>query len=204
LSEICEYTSLSKHQIKKAAEVLRNAFQEDLTFKLLVPEDTERQEMLYQLFKFLVKYGLKRGIIVSTPEIEGLSIWLPPKEVNISPWKAILSGALSLVFNVSLKRLLAQKKIENFTSKLHKKLVSVPHWHFCVIGVDPAHQGKGIGMRMINYMTGRIDKERLLIYLETNLIKNVKFYNRFGFFLLHEDTIPDTDLTLYFMLRNPK
>jgi len=39
------------------------------------------------------------------------------------------------------------------------------------------------------------------VYLEASLEKNVKYYEKFGFKLIKEALIPETDVNLWFMLR---
>ena len=184
--------------------MLSRAFQEDPTFTEIISEETERIENLIHLFKFVIKYGLKYGLVIMTSGMEGISVWLPPEKTVITTWKAIKSGAFSLVLKIKSKTLNLQRKIDNYMEDMHKRLVPDPHWFLPVIGVEPEYQGLGHGKNMLSFMINHIEEERLPIYLETNSTKNVQFYNKFDFFVLHKEKIPYIGLKQWFMLRNPK
>ena len=55
---------------------------------------------------------------------------------------------------------------------------------------------------LLNPMLKRIDDEKLPIWLETNLKRNVIFYEHFDFNILEEIIIPNTNIVNWFMIRN--
>jgi GNAT superfamily N-acetyltransferase len=55
------------------------------------------------------------------------------------------------------------------------------HWYLPLIGVDPAHQGKGHGDALMRYALEQIDREKVLAYLEASSPLNIPFYRRHGF-----------------------
>ncbi len=186
MSEIQKLTSLSSNQLKLASEVLSNAFREDPVFSKLIPNDKERHKTLFKIFKFQIKYCLKHGVVLSTSNLKGISLWFPPKNAFISIWKSIKSGSLSLIFKIKWKNLHILRKNDDFCEDLHKKLVTTPHWYLSTIGIDPKHQGKGIGRRMLSFMINQIARDHKTIFLETNSKRNVIFYKHFGFRNLHK------------------
>lgn len=60
------------------------------------------------------------------------------------------------------------------------------HWHLGPIGVLPEYQGKGIGTKLMDRFCREVDTCRTGAYLETDLQHNVRFYERFGFKVVHE------------------
>lgn len=58
---------------------------------------------------------------------------------------------------------------------------SEPHWHLSIIGVDPAHQGKGHGDALMSYALERCDRGKLPVYLESTNPRNISLYRRHGF-----------------------
>ena len=56
-----------------------------------------------------------------------------------------------------------------------------PHWYLPLIGVDPAHQGKGHGDALMSYALDRCDRERVPAYLESTNPRNISLYRRHGF-----------------------
>ena len=61
-----------------------------------------------------------------------------------------------------------------------------PHWYLPFIGVDPAHQGKGIGAALLRPMLARCDRDGVPAYLELSNPRNIPFYARHGFEVLGE------------------
>jgi ribosomal protein S18 acetylase RimI-like enzyme len=63
------------------------------------------------------------------------------------------------------------------------------HWHLGPIGVLPTHQGLGIGSLLMERFCREVDACRAKAYLETDLDKNVRFYEKFGFKVVSESEI---------------
>ena len=66
-----------------------------------------------------------------------------------------------------------------------------PHWHLDPLGVTPELQGKGVGSQLMEYYCSHIDKLGMAAYHETDRPENVKFYERFGYEVIGEETILD-------------
>ena len=56
-----------------------------------------------------------------------------------------------------------------------------PHWYLPLIGIDPAHQGKGLGSVLMKHATDICDRDGVLAYLESSNLRNVPLYERHGF-----------------------
>jgi GNAT superfamily N-acetyltransferase len=78
-----------------------------------------------------------------------------------------------------------------------------PHWFLAVMGVDPIHQGKGIGSALIERGLARCDGDHLPAYLEASCPRNVPFYKRHGFELLGTVQMPGCP-SVFPMLRKPQ
>lgn len=78
-----------------------------------------------------------------------------------------------------------------------------PHWYLPLIGVDPAHQGKGYGDALMRYVLEQIDREKLGAYLEASSARNIPFYRRHGFEELGRIQVGSSP-TLVPMLRRPR
>ncbi|MCP4368149.1 MAG: GNAT family N-acetyltransferase [Deltaproteobacteria bacterium] len=76
------------------------------------------------------------------------------------------------------------------------------HWHLGPIGVLPSHQGSGIGSMFMERFCREVDACLTKAYLETDLDKNVRFYEKFGFKVVSETEI--LDVKNRYMLRDSK
>ena len=63
------------------------------------------------------------------------------------------------------------------------------HWHLGPIGVMPTHQGIGVGSLLMERFCKEVDACMAKAYLETDLDKNVRFYERFKFKIVSESEI---------------
>ena len=63
------------------------------------------------------------------------------------------------------------------------------HWHLGPIGVLPAHQGSGVGSKLMIRFCKEVDSCSANAYLETDSDKNVRFYQKFGFRVVSESEI---------------
>jgi GNAT superfamily N-acetyltransferase len=61
-----------------------------------------------------------------------------------------------------------------------------PHWYLPFVGVEPAHQGQGIGAVLLRPVLAECDAAGLPAYLESSNPKNLPFYRRLGFEALGE------------------
>ena len=65
------------------------------------------------------------------------------------------------------------------------------HWHLGPIGILPSHQGSGVGSELMRRFCKEVDTCLAKAYLETDLDKNVCFYEKFGFKVVSETEIFD-------------
>lgn len=78
-----------------------------------------------------------------------------------------------------------------------------PHWYLPLIGVDPAHQGRGSGATLLAFALSRCDDDGCMAYLESTNPRNISLYRRHGFEALGEIQV-GTSPTLVPMARKPK
>jgi ribosomal protein S18 acetylase RimI-like enzyme len=76
----------------------------------------------------------------------------------------------------------------------------VDHWHLPGIGVDPRHQGAGIGSLLLAHTLAEVDRGGVAAYLESSNPLNVPLYERFGFEVIAEIQAGDSP-TIWPMLR---
>ncbi len=76
------------------------------------------------------------------------------------------------------------------------------HWHMGPIGVLPEYQGQGIGSQLMTRFCREVDTCQASAYLETDLDRNVVFYENFGFRIINSSLI--FDVNNRYMLRDPK
>jgi ribosomal protein S18 acetylase RimI-like enzyme len=195
---------LGKDDIPSAAAMLARAFISDPKMTHLLPEVTSRTDRSRFLFEFELRYGLIYGEVYATsPAYEGVCVWLPSEKSAITLWRAFRAGGFGLRNQLGpdgLNRLLA---FSDRVDTLYAEHLSVPHTYLFFIGVDPAHQGKGYGAKLIRPMLERLDAKGMPCYLNTQNEKNVGLYGHFGFRVVDRKVIPGSSITHTAMVREP-
>lgn len=125
----------------------------------------------------------------------GISLWLPPG-VHIDP------APLGQHFNDSLDEATRDGAFA-MLEQMDRHHIEEPHWYLAIIGVDPSHQGKGIGGALLRHSVTRCDEEGMPAYLESSNPANVPLYERHGFEVITEIQVADSPV-VYPMLRTPK
>ncbi len=77
-----------------------------------------------------------------------------------------------------------------------------PHWYLGTFGVDPPQQRRGHGSALLSAWLARPDAEAGAVYLETDRIENIPFYERAGFGVLRETAI--LGVPVWCMRREPR
>jgi GNAT superfamily N-acetyltransferase len=89
-------------------------------------------------------------------------------------------------------------KWQNTADKFHP---AGAHYYLEYIGVDPAHQGQGLGSVLLNHLIAKADAEQVGCYLENASPRNLPLYQHFGFKIIDEKQI--IGFTTWFMWREP-
>jgi ribosomal protein S18 acetylase RimI-like enzyme len=77
-----------------------------------------------------------------------------------------------------------------------------PHWYLWMLGVEPEHQGKGVGSALLRSLAERALQDRAPCYLETDRASAMRLYQRHGFALLDEEVLPVLGARFWFMRRD--
>jgi ribosomal protein S18 acetylase RimI-like enzyme len=103
----------------------------------------------------------------------GAALWLPP---GGEPDEAAI-GAL-MQSTADAQTAVDGPKIMQQMAGYHPR---EPHWYLPLIGIDPAHQGKGLGGALLRHATDICDRDGVPAYLESSNLRNVALYQRHGF-----------------------
>lgn len=130
-----------------------------------------------------------------TDDCAGAALWLPP---DVHPDEEALGQIIERTCSPSIRGELAMVMKEMAT--YHP---SELHWYLPLIGVDPAHQGKGYGDALLAYALRQCDSDRTLAYLESTNPRNITLYQRHGFKALGQIQVGSSP-PLVPMVRHPR
>lgn len=193
----------ARRDLTALSKTLGRAFHDDPVMTWMLPDDDVRRRKLHRLFASLTRYHhLARGGVEVAPHgdgIGGAALWDPPGQwqtSRLSELRAI--PGLYVAFGNSLRRGLI---VEEMMKAVHPE---EPHWYLAIIGSDPDVRGKGFGQVLMRSRLDRCDAEHAPAYLESSNPDNVPYYERFGFEVTGEITVPNGGPTLIPMWRPPR
>jgi ribosomal protein S18 acetylase RimI-like enzyme len=125
----------------------------------------------------------------------GAALWLPP---GAGPDEEAM-GTLMMETADAGTAVDGPKLMQQMASHHPKE----PHWYLPLIGIDPAHQGKGLGSALLKHATDICDRDGMPAYLESSNLANVALYERHGFAALGRIQVGGSPV-LTPMLRRPR
>ena len=160
-------------------------FSEDPVLTWVFAEPDQRAR-LDAFFTFLA-----REVYVSmgaTTVAEGACAgWTPP---DPAPWPDERGEA----FGVLLASMCADDELERLAvlnEWTEAKHPSEPHWYLGILAVDLDHRSQGLGTRILARSLETVDEAGLPAYLESTNPRNITLYERAGFEVVEQVTLPD-------------
>lgn len=156
------------------------------------------QQYLMHFPRFVKAFGSKafsHGSAYYVDGYAGAALWLPPE---VQPDEEAL---ITLVQGTASEQ--SQEHVFGVLEQMGRYHPSEPHWYLSLMGVDPFHQGQGLGSALMQHALIPCDRDRKLAYLESTNTKNIPLYERHGFDLLGTIQV-GTSPPIFPMLRKPR
>ncbi|MEM7157277.1 MAG: GNAT family N-acetyltransferase [Myxococcota bacterium] len=175
----------------EVSDVLARAFQNDEFFVRAYGNPSNRTRALRVLFRGLVRLHLPLNACFAAydgDQIVGASFWAPCS-FHAGFLDSIRAGMGGLFrYPISLLRLMRCDDL--YIGEMQRR--ATPEAHYLnSIGVLPEHQGRGIGSAMLRHqLEALVDPTGLDAWLWTNNDLNERLYGRFGFEVVHRESIP--------------
>jgi len=116
----------------------------------------------------------------------------------------ILSGSLGSAIRIGLNAVRKMRPVFSQVVKDRRKhMAGHTFLYVSVLGVATTLQGKGFGKRLLAAAIEECERKGLYLYLETETEENARMYEHFGFSLLKKITLPQVDLPMWEMAREP-
>ncbi len=182
--------------------VLTRALDHDPRVGFTVRQDGHRARAMARMLggEYLRRATLPHGEVYTTQDRAGAALWLPPGETSLSTveW---LRRAPAYVATCGWRRSVAALRLLRRLSALHP---DEPHFHLLLAGVDPDHQGRGIGGALLRPVLDRCDAEGVPAYLEATAPGNRRWFERVGFDATDEVELGAGGPTIWPMVRAPQ
>jgi ribosomal protein S18 acetylase RimI-like enzyme len=193
---------LHKSHIKPAAEVLARAFHNYPMMQYYFPDESRRRRInryatMISLY-FAVRYG---EAYATSTALEGIAVWLPFGQNPMHYLSVLRTVPLNILAAFLFTGGYKMRAAGDYISSVHKQACPSHHLYLSDLGVDPVHQGKGFGGKLLRPLLEKAEREHLPIYLETHDERDVALYQHFGFKILSEGLLPHTTVRHWSMLR---
>lgn len=188
-----EIRSAKNADIKSVAAVMARAFDDSPVTQWIIPTDRLRPIALRAFFAAAARDAQRHGkvwVALDETTIIGASVWLPPRLYPLTPKRE--RATLFPIIRLAPIAPLALRRALNYQNGVARKHLKDEHWYLGTLGVEPAFQGRGIGGLLIQPGITSAESEGVPCYLETEKIRNLPFYGRYGF-KVTEEFIPTPD-----------
>lgn len=193
--------TLIEADVPAAADVLASAFRDNPAMVALFAGRSEAERLralrpcMAGFVASVLRYGTAEGIkddgcLVAVSLSFGPRKFPPPFLATIiqapGPLRAGPATALRFV---------------RVDREMHKRHPRYPHWYLWFVGVEPERQGQGLGSRLLQSLSETAEADNVPCYLEADLASNVKLYERHGYRVQAEETLPPLGVRFWFMKR---
>jgi ribosomal protein S18 acetylase RimI-like enzyme len=196
---------LQKKDIPRVGPILTDAFQNDPLWNKLFEGVPKIEQKYSAFFETPVRFCMKFGEAYATSEnLEGIAAWVPGDQGDMTFWRMIRSGALKSAMKIGANLGRKMKQIMKSLPEDRKEhMGEAPYFYFLIIGVSSQFQGRGFGGTLIRALIEKSEGMGIPLYLETETEENVTMYERFGFSVVKEITLPVVNLPMWEMVRKP-
>ncbi len=195
---------LELHDVNAAVEPMVRAFAEDPLWTGVFPDMEKRERGMRYVFRFHMRYCLLCGEAYAvSSRLEGIAVWLPGRCAAVDCGPVLRAGVLKMPFAVGLRALVRMRRVGETLTRMRTNQCKGEHWYLGMLGVDPPHQRKGLGSRLLAPKLDWCQSKGLPVWLETETEQNVRFYQRLGFEIREEEVVPEINVRLWGMLKPP-
>jgi GNAT superfamily N-acetyltransferase len=176
-----------------AVDTIAGAFLDDPTWSWAFPDPVMRKRW----WRFCIESALRYPWTFKTGGFEAVSVWIPAAGTEFSPEEEDKVPAVLLE--------LVGDRVPAVTELLRRFDAAHPrdeaHHYLSLLGTQPAHRGRGLGMALLEENLARIDAERMPAYLESSNPANDHRYQALGFVPVVTFHAPDDGPTVTGMWR---
>ncbi|OKS88735.1 GNAT family N-acetyltransferase [Mucilaginibacter polytrichastri] len=175
-------------------EILCGSFENNQSVNFIVKQDDDKIKRIKALMEYSFNMCLEFGVILLSDDHKACALYLYPhlkKTTFYALWLDVKLIFTAIGISRICKAINREGQIKNVQPKQ-------PMAYLWFIGVDPHFQYSGLGSTLLQETIELADIKHLPVYLETSTLKNLPWYESFGFSIYHQ---LDLGYTLYFLKR---
>ena len=175
-TRVLTVAAITPQEVDQAVAVICLAFSSDPAARWTYPDPHAYVSYFPRIVRAFGGKAFEHGTGHQVDGFPGAALWLPP---GVHPDQEALGAVM--------QESLAADRLEEVTGVFERMAgyhPAEPHWYLPMIGVDPAHQGRGYGSALLQHALLQCDEAHLAAYLESSNAANVPLYERHGFVAL--------------------
>jgi GNAT superfamily N-acetyltransferase len=185
----------SKNDKRHIVEILSNSFYDNHSVNYIIAHRRSKKEII-ALMDYSFEKCLLYGNVYLSDDKNACALIIYPQKKHFSIKATWLD--IKLIFkSIGLLRIFKALNRESAIKTLQPKVDMSYLWF---IGVLPSAQHTGIGSKLLTEIIEEADSKELPIYLETSALRNLPWYERFGFMVYNR---LELSYTLFFLKREP-
>lgn len=174
--------------------ILVKSFDTNQSVNYIVKQDQKRIRRISALMDYSFEICYLSGDVFLSGDKKACALVLYPDKKKTTLKSIILD--MKLIFSCigieNIKKALARE------SKIRQLQPKDQMYYLWFIGVDPGYQREGIGSDLLNNIIKDSHHKERPVYMETSTLKNLPWYQKFGFQIYNE---LDLDYKLIFLKR---
>lgn len=163
-------------------DILAKSFEANQSVNYIVKQDENKMQRIRYLMDYSFEVCYLFGDVFLSPDKKACALILYPDKKRTTVRTLLLHMKL-ILFCVGLKNIRKAIYREMMIKKRQPKELMYYLWF---IGVDPACQNAGIGTSLMHDLIEDSRLKKRPVYLETSTLKNLPWYENFGFHTYQE------------------
>ncbi len=161
----------------RIVNILTSSFDDNKSVNYIIKQDRKRTQGMRKLMEYSFDMCYLFGDVFLSEDKNGCALILLPdkKKTNL---KAILLDVKLIISCIGFSNVRKTMGRESEIKKLHPEGLMYYLWF---IGVDSNQQHKGTGSKLLGEVIREGIFKQRVICLETSTIKNISWYEKFGF-----------------------
>jgi Acetyltransferase (GNAT) family len=162
--------------------ILTDSFSQNQSVNFIIKQDKKRVERIKALMDYSFEMCFLFGEVYLSDDKKGCALILNPDKKKTTLQSIYLDSKL-VIKCLGLKNLFKAMRREAIIQKQHPNELMYYLWF---IGVSIEHQHLGIGSNLLQDVINEGHRQNRDICLETSTLKNIPWYQRFGFTIYEE------------------
>jgi ribosomal protein S18 acetylase RimI-like enzyme len=136
----------------------------------------------------------RAGFIWETEDGAGVAAWIPPASDDVVEAAGRAAAPITRPYTEP-----RSEAVSAMWTWIHDHLPDEPHWYLDHVAVDPEHQGRGLGVTLVEHGLALAEADQLRCFLVTGRQPLIHFYERRGFRVLDHGDPPNGGPHVWFM-----